>query len=46
MISIDIIKEGMVGYFTNEKKIIIHWGQNEILMTGDQAFKIKHDVMT
>ena len=51
MISIDISNKGMVGYFTDEKKIIIHWGLNEIAMTGDQALQlcdmikalIKHD---
>lgn len=40
MISIDIDKKGMVGYFTDEKKIIIHWGLNEIVMTGDEALQV------
>jgi len=40
MISIDIDNKGMVGYFTDEKKIIIHWGLNEIVMTGDEALQV------
>ena len=41
MISIDINNQkDMVGYFTDENKIVIHWGLKEIVMTKTEALQV------
>jgi len=43
MISIDIHdgnQKDMVGYFTDEEKIVIYWDVKEIVMTKTQALQI------